>query len=112
MTNPHAWDLHSTMRYQSSRKEVNCLEYKDIFPDEFDGSISVEKLDKNKNLQALRERGFERIADRLDAIWGSPEAETYFYNLIVVTDRDHRNGFPLEVFTTLLRLHNIHRVVK
>lgn len=47
---------------------------------------------------------FPQIVQRIVAIWSSPEvARPYFQNLLM-SDRDNRQGFPLKVYSELLEL--------
>ena len=58
-------------------------------------------------IEELREFGFDRIADRIQMIWGTPEL-THYFNKILISDRDKREGFPIPVFDIILDLYNIH----
>ena len=53
------------------------------------------------------EHQFPKIATRLRLLWGSPEFEVYVRELTIV-DRDHRQGFPADVFSSILTLEKIH----
>lgn len=63
------------------------------------------------HLEVLRFSGLERIADRLESIWGSPTCERYLSEL-VLQDRTCRRGFEPQIFEAILHLSNAHVVVK
>lgn len=44
-----------------------------------------------------------KIGKRLELIWGSPEASKYL-DSIMISDRNFRMGFSVEVFDALLKL--------
>lgn len=62
-------------------------------------------------LEDVRKAGFDRVADRLDATWGSATCENYLQQLVANFKRDQRNGFPREAFTPILRLANLHAAI-
>lgn len=64
---------------------------------------------KEENLAIVREQ-FARIADRIEATWGAQTCEDYLVKLIV-SDRERREGFPVQIFMAILRLHNMHKIV-
>jgi hypothetical protein len=53
------------------------------------------------------EKRFPHILERLAAVWGHPEAETYL-NSLLMTDRADRVEFPGDVASELFRLMMIH----
>jgi hypothetical protein len=54
----------------------------------------------------LEER-FPRILKNIVELWGSPEADAYFAELML-TERHDRRGFPEEVAMELFHLSTIH----
>lgn len=57
----------------------------------------------------VRTGEFDRVADRIEATWGSQTCEDYLKRLVANLDRDNRAGFPKEVFAAILSLSNVHR---
>lgn len=53
------------------------------------------------------ERHYERILDRIMALWGKPEAEQYFLDLLVDA-RGSRSGFPVKVAEEIYFLSELH----
>ncbi|MDP5240992.1 hypothetical protein Q9Q94_15735 [Uliginosibacterium sp. 31-16] len=51
---------------------------------------------------------YPRIVDRIVQLWGSPEIEPYFQELML-TDREGRQGFPQPVLTEILNLRTWYR---
>ncbi len=51
---------------------------------------------------------YPQILERIIAVWSSPEtARTYFQSLLM-TDRNTRQGFPQQVYTELLALSLVY----
>jgi uncharacterized protein len=53
------------------------------------------------------ERRYERILDRVMELWGRPEAEQYFLDLLV-DGRGSRSGFPVKVAEEIYFLSELH----
>jgi hypothetical protein len=64
-------------------------------------------MSKEECLNILKGTRYARIAERIEFLWDSPEAYTYFKELIL-SDRDNRQGFPNLIFLAILRLSNLH----
>lgn len=62
-----------------------------------------------EHLEALRDKGYERIADRLDILWGTVECDKYLWKLLI-DERGSRDGFAIDVFDDLLGLCNAHTI--
>ena len=60
-----------------------------------------------ERLESLRGKGYKRIADRLDILWGTVECEKYLWKLLI-DERGSRDGFAIDVFDDLLGLYNAH----
>ena len=60
-----------------------------------------------ERLESLRGKGYKRIADRLDILWGTVECEKYLWKLLI-DERGSRAGFAIDVFDDLLGLYNAH----
>jgi hypothetical protein len=50
---------------------------------------------------------FPAIENRITALWGSAQLQTYLYS-IIVDHRGGRRGFPKQIVTVLLRIHRYH----
>lgn len=62
-----------------------------------------------QNARAVLAASFQRILDKIDLLWGSPECEQYFHSLITTDpSRGQRQGFPTDVMAAILLLHNFH----
>ena len=66
-------------------------------------TITADKLHALSTIESQ----FPKISSRLELLWGSPEFEMYIKELSIV-DRDHRQGFPPEIFSAILTLEKIH----
>ena len=64
-------------------------------------------MEKEELLQKIEHQNFKRISDAINILWGYKECDDYFYKLII-NDREDRAGFPHEVLSALLKLHDIH----
>lgn len=64
-------------------------------------------LAKEEYLSTIRACGFNKIADRIELIWGSFELDEYFSSL-VISNREDRQGFPHEVFSAIIKLYLLH----
>ena len=64
------------------------------------------KLTKDEALSFLQTTKFKRIAEKIEFLWGTPELQQYFHSITLI-DREHREGFPVEVFFAIMRLYNI-----
>ncbi len=53
-------------------------------------------------------QSYPRIAERLKELWGSPECDRYFAELLIDT-RGNRQGFPPAVVSALLELSEAHQ---
>lgn len=53
------------------------------------------------------ERHYERVLDRIMELWGTPEAEQYFLDLLVDA-RGSRSGFPVKVAEEIYFLSELH----
>lgn len=67
------------------------------------------KLQKTKEeiLVELKNSGHDKIAMRIELIWGYPELVEYLGKLII-TDRESRQGFDIQTFSYLLILFHLH----
>lgn len=54
------------------------------------------------------ETRFPHVFEKICALWGKPELDTYFQQLMTTT-RPGRQGFPTEAATEIFRLSNIHQ---
>lgn len=63
--------------------------------------------DRQEYYEVLINSGFKRIADAIELMWGSPELDVYFIDL-VISKREDRKGFPDEVLTAIIKLSNIN----
>jgi hypothetical protein len=57
------------------------------------------------------EEKFPRIAEKIAALWGSPQMSKYFSELLF-DDRGGRTGFPPDVMTELFRLSTYYDTTK
>lgn len=57
------------------------------------------------------EKHYPRILAKLIELWDAGSVGTYFDSL-VFSDREKRQGFPDEVATELFRLSNLHQALK
>jgi hypothetical protein len=64
-------------------------------------------MTKEEALSIIEDSGYTRIATKINFMWGAPELDTYFKELII-SDREGRQGFSTEVFEALVKLSNIH----
>lgn len=62
---------------------------------------------KEMALKYLDLVGYSRISRSIDAMWGTPELDSYFSS-IMISDREGRDGFPPDVFEAILSLYGIH----
>ncbi len=53
------------------------------------------------------EAAFPRILGKIVGLWGKPELDAYF-NELMVTERSDRQGFPGDVAMEIFHLSNIH----
>ncbi|MBS1199319.1 MAG: Ankyrin [Proteobacteria bacterium] len=53
------------------------------------------------------EKSYPHILQRIVDFWRSPELDAYFENLLT-TERNDRQGFPEKVLIELFRLSNLH----
>jgi hypothetical protein len=51
---------------------------------------------------------FPHVAEKITTLWGSWELHSYFSYSLLIMDRDHREGFPRDVMSALLKLHAEH----
>ena len=57
------------------------------------------------------EQKFPRIAEKLTVVWPSEACSAYINNLVVNSDRDCRDGFPVEVVEDLMMLYEINEML-
>lgn len=53
------------------------------------------------------EQGFPRILRKIIELWGRPELDAYF-NELMVSERHDRQGFPGDVAMEIFQLSNVH----
>lgn len=63
---------------------------------------------KEELLSKIVEGGFERVAKRIELFWDEPVINQVFTSLII-SDREHRQGFPPEVMEAILKLYQLRR---
>lgn len=61
---------------------------------------------KEELLSKIVEGGFERVAKRIELFWDEPDINHIFTSLII-SDREHRQGFPPEVMEAILKLYRL-----
>lgn len=64
-------------------------------------------MTKDLAIDILRNHGLSRIVNKIELLWGYPELDEYLTKLII-SDREDRAGFDLQVFDALLHLSNLH----
>ena len=78
----------------------------------WDSSYAFRAAPKSDGLpESTLEQRFPHIAKRLTAIWRSEECTEYL-NHLVVSERETRVGFPMEVVEDLMLLHSINEMVR
>lgn len=69
--------------------------------------IVVQEIDEKEAYLLIVGGKFPRIEERLRLLWGSAEGSAYLQEL-TISDREGRQGFPLEVFRALNALVLLH----
>lgn len=59
-------------------------------------------------IHKLTEAGFGRIANRILEDWDKPQYIKFYFNELLLTNRDDRQGFPEDVFSIILKLYIAH----
>jgi hypothetical protein len=79
---------------------VNYVEPKKV-------KLKVPKESRDELFFRLSVKGFKRIADKLELLWGSAQIDDYFVQLII-DYRGDREGFPKDVLSIVLQLFILH----
>ncbi len=58
-------------------------------------------------LEALKFFGYDKIADKISLLWGTPELGVYMSDLMIM-DHNNRQGFKPEVFDVLMKIFSLH----
>lgn len=65
---------------------------------------------REQYLETLRSLGFQRIANRIQLIWGTRELVDYFEELLL-NDRNDRQGFSHGAFEAIFKLSDLHNSI-
>jgi hypothetical protein len=76
-----------------------------LWADDFKAAAEA-VVDETPPLFIIRDK-YPRIAKAIELMWGAPEMDSYFSQLIV-NERNDRAGFPREVMAAILKLSADH----
>jgi hypothetical protein len=51
---------------------------------------------------------FPHIADKVFSLWTNPTSINQYFNELLTTNREHRAGFPAEVYSEIFALKALH----
>ncbi len=72
------------------------------------GNAPADRRLAPEQCQTTLERDFPRVLMAIQAMWGFPELNSYFYKL-TMDERGKRHGFPEEVWDDIHLLWNLHQ---